>query len=87
MLEIEAMQLPGVDRLLRHTDVLVDGPYDAKNSDGFRNWVGSNNQNFIYLSERYDPTIEHAHNASREVEWRISADGRISANGWPCTVR
>lgn len=87
MAEIEAMQLPGVDRLLQHTDLLVDGPYDAKNPDGFRNWVGSTNQNFIYLSERYDPTIEHAHHASREVEWRISADGRISANGWPCTVR
>lgn len=87
MSEIDAMNLPGVDRLLLHTDLLIDGPYDATNPDEFRNWVGSTNQNFIYLSERYDSTIEHAHNASREVEWRISADGRISANGWPCTVR
>ena len=54
MAEIEAMQLPSVDRLLQHTDLLVDGPYDAKNPDGFRNWVDSTNQNFIYLSERYD---------------------------------
>ena len=86
MAEIEAMQLPGVDRLLRHTDLLVDGPYDAKNPDGFRNWVGSTNQNFIYLSERYDQTIEHAHHASREVELRISANGRVVANGWPFSV-
>jgi anaerobic ribonucleoside-triphosphate reductase activating protein len=87
MTEIEAMNLPGVGRLLQHTDLLVDGPYEATNPDGYRNWVGSTNQRFIYLSDRYDATIEQAHSATREVEWRISADGLISANGWPCTVR
>jgi anaerobic ribonucleoside-triphosphate reductase activating protein len=87
MTEIEAMNLPGVGRLLQHTDLLVDGPYEATNPDGYRNWVGSTNQRFIYLSDRYDATIEQAQSATREVEWRISADGLISANGWPCTVR
>ena len=87
MPEIQEMNLPGVARLLQRTDLLVDGPYEAMNRDGLRNWVGSTNQNFIYLSKRYDSTIEQANNAMREVEWRISADGRIMANGWPCTVR
>lgn len=87
MSEIESMQLPGVDRLLQHTDLLVDGPFDANNLDGFRNWVGSINQNFIYLSERYGPEIEQKDNATREVEFRISANGQLLTNGWPCSLR
>jgi anaerobic ribonucleoside-triphosphate reductase activating protein len=87
MSEIYAMNLPGVGRLLQHTDLLIDGPYEATSPDGDRNWVGSTNQSFVYLSDRYDATIEEAHSATREVEWRISADGLISANGWPCAVR
>ncbi len=87
MSEIQEMNLLGVDHLLQYTDLLIDGPYEAMNPDGSRNWVGSTNQNFIYLSNRYDSTIEKQNNATREVEWRISADGRITANGWPCTVR
>lgn len=86
MSEIEAINLPGVGRLLQHTDVLVDGPYESTSPDGYRNWVGSTNQRFVYLSDRYDATIEQAHTATREVEWRIAADGRISVNGWPCSV-
>lgn len=87
MSEIEAMNLPGFDRLLKHTDVLIDGPYDASKPDESRNWVGSTNQNFIYLTDRYDSTIERSLHATREVEWRIMADGRLLANGWPCAVR
>ncbi len=87
MSEIQEMNLLGVDHLLQYTDLLIDGPYEAMNPDGSRNWVGSTNQNFIYLSNRYDSTIEKQNNATREVEWRISADGQITANGWPCTVR
>lgn len=86
MTEIEAMNLPGIGRLLKHTDVLVDGPYEATSPDGHRNWVGSTNQRFFYLSDRYDAAIEQAGSATREVEWRIAADGRISVNGWPCSA-
>lgn len=85
--EIGSLALPGSDVLLMHTDVLVDGPYEAGKPDSFRNWVGSTNQRFIYLTDRYDLTIEQAHQATREVEVRISADGRVSANGWPCLAR
>lgn len=85
--EIEAINLPGVDHLLKHTDVLVDGPYEGAKPDKTRNWVGSTNQRFIYLSERYDSEIERTQKATREVEWRIASNGRVSANGWPCVLR
>jgi len=87
MSEIETINLPGVARLLKHTDVLVDGAYDATKPDASRNWVGSTNQNFIYLTDRYNSAIESTHIATREVEWRIKSDGRLVANGWPCAVQ
>lgn len=52
MSELGEMQLPGVEQLLRYTDVLVDGPYEANKPDKTRRWVGSTNQQFHYLTRR-----------------------------------
>lgn len=87
MEELEELSLPGTRELLAWTDVLVDGPYEALNPDRRRNWVGSTNQRFHYLTKRYDPSIEGADLPSREVEWRIRDDGRLVVNGWPCAIK
>src|SRR5262245_28687224 len=75
----------GVAALLRYTDVLVDGRYEASRPERTRLWAGSENQRFHYLTDRYGPEIERPADgaALREVEVRIEADGTISANGWP----
>lgn len=39
--ELDMLQLPGVDQLLRFTDVLVDGPYEVNSPEQNRRWVGS----------------------------------------------
>jgi len=50
-----------------------------------RLWVGSENQRFHYLTDRYSPDIEVPREGGpwRGVEVRIEADGRVYANGWP----
>lgn len=85
--ELNDLSLPGTSRLLAWTDVLVDGPYVASKPDRSRNWVGSTNQKFHYLTDRYNATIEEPDAPKREVEWRIRDDGRLIINGWPCTVK
>jgi anaerobic ribonucleoside-triphosphate reductase activating protein len=83
--ELRARADAGAASLLRATDVLVDGRYDAARPERERLWVGSRNQRFHYLTDRYSREIElPVHGAPlREVEVRIGTDGRILANGWP----
>ena len=87
MEELEELSLPGTRELLAWTDVLVDGPYESANPDRRRNWVGSTNQRFHYLTKRYDALIEGADVPNREVEWRVRDDGRFVVNGWPVSIR
>jgi anaerobic ribonucleoside-triphosphate reductase activating protein len=71
--------------LLAALDVLVDGSYQAERPERQRLWVGSANQRFHYLTDRYAPGIERPRPGEplRTVEVRLSTEGRVSANGWP----
>ena len=88
-LRSRAAAKPGVGELLGALDVLVDGPYQAARPERERLWVGSTNQRFHYFTDRYSPAIERPQPGEplRTVEVRISADGRLSANGWPGLVK
>ena len=81
--ELEVLQLPGSFQLLRYTDVLVDGPYDANLPEHSRRWAGSTNQQFHYLTARYDDRIEIDGDVERVVEVRLRTDGSMFINGWP----
>jgi len=81
--ELNVMQLPGVDQLLRYTDVLVDGPYEASLPEISRRWAGSTNQQFHYLTARYDARIESNGEVERVLEVRLGTDGSVFINGWP----
>lgn len=88
--ELDALQLPGCDQLLRYTDVLIDGSYEANLPEHSRRWVGSTNQRFHYLTGRYDAGIERGNAVDRMIEVRIRFDGAVFVNGWPekiCTER
>jgi anaerobic ribonucleoside-triphosphate reductase activating protein len=80
---LRRIDLPGVERLLRYTDVVVDGPYVSARPDKVRNWVGSENQRFHYLTNRYDSGIETNPDYSASVELHISPDGGLHYNGFP----
>ena len=81
--ELEVVQPGGCEELLAQTDVLVDGPYLADQPETARNWVGSRNQRFHYLTDRYDPTMETLEAYAPSVEVRLGLQGRAKINGWP----
>lgn len=81
--ELEVLQLPGSVQLLQHTDVFVDGPYETNLPEHSRRWVGSTNQQFHYLTARYDARIESDGQVERVLEVRLKTDGSVFINGWP----
>ena len=81
--ELDVLQLPGVDQLIRYTDVLVDGPYEVNLPEQNRRWAGSTNQQFHYLTSRYDARIESDGVVVRVLEVRLRTDGSMFINGWP----
>lgn len=78
-----AERLPFVDELLCHTDLLVDGFFDENNRDEKRNWVGSVNQQFHFLTDFYKRGIEYDDRFSHGFELRIRSDGTLQTNGFP----
>jgi anaerobic ribonucleoside-triphosphate reductase activating protein len=87
MSELDRLRLPGARELLDLTDVLVDGPYLPELPEGERNWVGSTNQRFHYLTTRYGPDIERDERYRPSVEFRIGPAGLLHLNGWPTPLR
>lgn len=72
---------PGIDALLSQVDLLLDGPYIESLQDFSRPWVGSSNQRFHYLTDRYTP--EQVAVCSNQLEIRLMPDGSIVFNGMP----
>lgn len=80
--ELQAMDDGAVRKLLDCTDILVDGPFIEELYDTSRDWVGSMNQEVIYLTKRYKPGMEYT-NGEHRIEMHFRKD-RIYVNGWPC---
>lgn len=68
-----------IDRLLQTTDVLIDGPFRLDLQDFSRPLVGSANQRFLFLTDRYRP--EDILSLSNRFELRMGSDGRVQING------
>ena len=68
-----------VIELLKNTDLLVDGEFKQDDFDLSRPWVGSKNQRYIFLSDRYcESDILKYKN---KLEMRIDKNGVIFVNG------
>jgi anaerobic ribonucleoside-triphosphate reductase activating protein len=72
-----------VDELAGYIDILVDGYFDTYHRETQRNWVGSTNQKFHFLTERYTNGIEFEEQCSHGFELRIRTDGILQSNGFP----
>lgn len=83
--ELRARSDAGTAALLEATDLLVDGPYDAARPETVRRWVGSTNQRFHFLTDRYASGIEvaRAGEPHRSIEVEISPEGSLRVRGWP----
>ena len=77
--DIERYGSPEQKEVLKYTDLLVDGPYIEEQRDLTRPLVGSSNQRFIFLTDRYsEKDIEALRNG---IEIRIDPEGTVRING------
>lgn len=70
------------EELMRRTDLLIDGPYLSDRPEPSRPWIGSANQQFRYLTKRYEWIAESLPVTRDALEVRISASGEVQINGW-----
>ena len=74
---LRAIDSLDIAKVLNNTDVLIDGPYIEEERSFERPLVGSNNQRFLFLSDRY-----HLSDFNKNsIEIRISQDGMVQYNG------
>ena len=64
--------IPHSNKLLSYLDVLVDGIYNENLKDKKRNWVGSTNQKFYYLTDKYNSQIETNIKYKNKVKFSIN---------------
>jgi anaerobic ribonucleoside-triphosphate reductase activating protein len=78
--ELRARGEADLNRLLDHTDILVDGPYDRDQPDTSRRWIGSTNQRVHFLTPRYH--LDERWRRPNTLEIRL-INGELSVNGFP----
>ena len=79
--ELISMNNVHINKLLKYTDVLVDGSFEIENYDDKRSWIGSKNQKVYFLSDFYKSGIEFNGNNHR-MEILVS-DKHSFRIGWP----
>ncbi len=65
--------------LIKYVDILIDGQYEQDKADYSRAWVGSSNQKYYFLSDRYNESDITAYKNKFEV--RITPDNKIIITG------
>jgi len=77
--ELLLLEDPNIQGLLDSTDLLIDGPFIQERFDLSRPWIGSSNQQFHFLSNRYSESdLQGIHN---QIEIRIAPNGTTIVNG------
>ncbi|WP_228460770.1 4Fe-4S single cluster domain-containing protein [Gordonia crocea] len=72
----------GSAELLAATDLLVTGRYERERPDHRRPWVGSTNQRFEFLTDRYRHLEQKLRAIGDRLEIRVDATGAVMVNGW-----
>lgn len=68
-------------RLLENSDILIDGRFIEAEKDYSRAYVGSRNQRYLFLSERYAHLKDKLASAKNRIEIRINDTGEIGLSG------
>ena len=79
--EIQEAKRDDYDSLLAVTDLFIDGPFVSELFDTSRPWVGSSNQRYHFLTDRYRHLEVELNTIKNKIEVRIRPDGRILING------
>jgi len=67
--------------LIEVTDLLIDGPFQLEKLDTSRPWVGSSNQRYHFLTDRYVHLKDRLTEIPNRLEVRLKPDGRVLVNG------
>ena len=67
------------DKLLKYIDLLIDGAFEKDKFTLSKPWIGSSNQRYIFLTDRY--TIEEILSYKNKIEIHIRQNGKIEING------
>ncbi len=67
--------------LLAVTDLLLAGPFLQDQRDFSRPWVGSRNQEFVFLTDRYSHFETTGFKSKNGLEIQIVPDGTVRLNG------
>ena len=78
---LKARKDSATEALLAATDLLIDGPYSEALACTDKPWVGSSNQQYHHLTDRYRESVAAYEKKKNKLEIRIFPDGRILANG------
>jgi len=70
---------PEFQELKKYIDILIDGEYKETKQDFSRAWVGSSNQNYYFLSDRYNKSDISKY--KNKIEIRISEDNKVLITG------
>ena len=65
--------------LCKYTDILIDGRYELDKTDYSRAWVGSSNQNYYFLTDRYNESVIYENR--NKIEVRISPYNEVVLTG------
>jgi anaerobic ribonucleoside-triphosphate reductase activating protein len=65
--------------ILENIDILIDGSYEKGKQDFSRPWVGSSNQKYHFLTDRYNEKILSEY--KNKIEVNINKNGIIFING------
>lgn len=77
--ELKKTNTPEIKKLLENTDLLIDGEFIEEKLDYSRPWIGSKNQRYIFLTDRYSNSdIEKCKN---KIEIHFEKSGKIFLNG------
>jgi len=74
---LQALHDETINKILLQIDVLIDGPFDASKRSNERPLVGSSNQHFLFLTDKYTITDFQPN----KLEVRIKKNGILSING------
>lgn len=77
--ELKSSKNEDYQALLNNTDLLIDGHFEESKFDITRPWVGSSNQRYLFLTERYN--IDDIKKSRNKIEVRIDKNGFIFVNG------
>ena len=58
---------------------MIDGEYEQEKTDYSRAWVGSSNQNYYFLTDRYSKSVISEY--KNKIEVRITSENKVIMTG------